>query len=863
MLLNPPLIFLAVVIGLFGQDNLSSTQLEKCGKSFCPGQSGQKRAQEIFDSVFTASNFGAEDTGVAHQNQRTPWFLSSKVARLTNGLPQVLSRSLHLVASHCKMLHLISGQKRDKLLAAVCWLMLLSATLAILTTVFQPSPQRTREEMERDAITKIEELFSEFGDRISATGSRIGAAVYVRFSTDRQNSFESQLRAMFAYAAEHGFSISRENIFYDLGYSGARTNRAGLTAVREARIQGRFQVFMAFCSSRLARNLATLLQVLDEEFVANGIRCVLIDQRLDSNERDRWATLLPILGWLDQMQRTAQSGNIRAEHLTLLSRRLHYTTARYGIGGETIPGFFTKRGRPVQLMVIDDAMAKVVRYIFVKFINHVPIGWIAKRLNTHRNWPRPPKSKVNRFSRDFVKRALENPVYIGIFVYNDNVDVSSMSPGEMRELAVTDPNVFYFPELQIITDEQFLKARGILRSNQNRHQSAVRMPRSRDGDAASRPMLLNGFLFCPVCDNQLVVTGAKGNAYGCKSCKNLPVNQQNLYSQMPRKLATDLIAKAICDTVLRAPDVVDACVEECLAEFERMAQPDATRLESLRAERNRKRSQLDLVISNFTGGDEHLVQDQLQQLRSELNRLDTEITVEQRLVEQVVELPTANQIRESLSQFSTILVQATECPSDEQLDEARELIRIVTGGRIDVYQKGEKKAKLGWLQVRFKVNLAAVALHGNIFNPSSSANDEIELVVDIQQPSEANPMIAKARELYDADKFETEIAEELDVSRGCIFKWLAQSFEADGIEKADGYKRRKRIETARGLHHYQLISDQVFELADSGVLLCEIAERLKTNRDVITESLRYAYQKRNLPWLDGRARRKSLDRKSR
>ncbi len=160
------------------------------------------------------------------------------------------------------------------------------------------------------------------------------------------------------------------------------------------------------------------------------------------------------------------------------------------------------------------------------------------------------------------------------------------------------------------------------------------------------------------------------------------------------------------------------------------------------------------------------------------------------------------------------------------MDDARELIRILTGGRIDVYQQGEKKPKLGWVQARFTVNLAAVALNGpGIAAPPES---EIELVVDIRQPEETeNPDIARARELYDADWFETEIAAELNVSRGCIFKWLAHSFEADGMDKPDGYERRKRIEKARGLHHYQLISDEVFELADSGILLCEIAERLK------------------------------------
>ncbi len=119
-----------------------------------------------------------------------------------------------------------------------------------------------------------------------------------------------------------------------------------------------------------------------------------------------------------------------------------------------------------------------------------------------------------------------------------------------------------------------MTARGILQGNQGNNQSAPQLPRSRDGNDSDRPMLLNGFLFCPGCNNQLVVTGANGTAYGCKTCKYLPVAQQHLYSQMPRKLGTQLIAKAICDEVLASAEVVDRCVAECLVETEKMRKPD-------------------------------------------------------------------------------------------------------------------------------------------------------------------------------------------------------------------------------------------------------------------------------------------------
>ena len=722
--------------------------------------------------------------------------------------------------------------------------------------------QRSREEVERDAIATIDRLLTEFGDRIGPKAGRAIAAIYIRYSTSFQDSFEAQLRALFTEAAMKGFSITRESIFYDLGISGAKHDREGLTAIRAARKAGKFKVFIALATSRLARNLKTLLEVLDEEFVGKGTRCILVDQRLDSEDLERWKLLLPLLGWLDEIQRTNQAGYVRAAHRMLLARRIFYSTSTYGYGGEVIPNFFTKRGRPVQMMIVDPEMAAVVRFIFNKFNSGVSIGRIVKQLNADSTFPRPPKSKKKQFSRDFVKRVLGCEAYVGVFVYNDETDVSTLSPNEMRELAITDGNVFSFPNLQLVSDEDFLKAQMALAENSQKRKSALKSPRSRETDSLERPMLLNGFMFCPGCENQLVAAG-DGRAYGCKTCKFHPVDDQFLYSSVSRRLTTDLIVKAICNEVLSKQAVVDACVARFLLETERMLKPDPGDLVRLKKDRKAAKDQLNMLIRTFSGGDEDLIRDDLNEFRNRLRKLDVEITQEQRHVDQIVSLPTEDEAREVLAALSDTLMAASLAPTDDELDKARELICLLTGGRIEFYQCGRKKAQLGWLQARFKVNLSAVLMNQASIEASKGDAGKVEIVVDIRKEVVVNPKIALARELYDQDLFENEIAKKLKAGRASVCNWISKSFEKEGKEKPDGYQRRKRIEKARGLHHYQQVSDEVFELAESGVLLCEIAEKLKTNRDVITESLRYAYEKRGLPWLDGRARRKSLDRKSR
>jgi hypothetical protein len=62
-------------------DVLSSPLVAERPVSFCPGQSGQKRAQKKSDSVFTESDFGAEDTGheTAARSRKKPTDLKQAV----------------------------------------------------------------------------------------------------------------------------------------------------------------------------------------------------------------------------------------------------------------------------------------------------------------------------------------------------------------------------------------------------------------------------------------------------------------------------------------------------------------------------------------------------------------------------------------------------------------------------------------------------------------------------------------------------------------------------------------------------------------------------------------------------------------
>ena len=68
-------------------------------------------------------------------------------------------------------------------------------------------------------------------------------ALYARVSTERQErqqTIDSQLAALQAWAASGNHAVAEEHVFRDEGYSGSRLDRPGLDALRDAVRSGRY-----------------------------------------------------------------------------------------------------------------------------------------------------------------------------------------------------------------------------------------------------------------------------------------------------------------------------------------------------------------------------------------------------------------------------------------------------------------------------------------------------------------------------------------------------------------------------------------------------------------------------------------------
>ncbi len=63
------------------------------------------------------------------------------------------------------------------------------------------------------------------------------AAIYARVSTERQErqqTIDSQLTALRAWAVEQGHTLTETHVYRDEGYSGSRLDRPGLDGLRDA-----------------------------------------------------------------------------------------------------------------------------------------------------------------------------------------------------------------------------------------------------------------------------------------------------------------------------------------------------------------------------------------------------------------------------------------------------------------------------------------------------------------------------------------------------------------------------------------------------------------------------------------------------
>jgi site-specific DNA recombinase len=153
------------------------------------------------------------------------------------------------------------------------------------------------------------------------------AAIYARVSTqhqEREQTIESQLAALVAWCTAQHYDVRDEHIYRDEGYSGARLDRPGLDALRDAARAGEFELVAILTPDRLARKYAYQVLVL-EELRRAGCEVVFVQRPISDDPNDQ--LLLQIQGAVAEYERAVLGERFRRGKLQQ-ARNGHYSFGR-------------------------------------------------------------------------------------------------------------------------------------------------------------------------------------------------------------------------------------------------------------------------------------------------------------------------------------------------------------------------------------------------------------------------------------------------------------------------------------------------------------------------------------------------------
>jgi len=705
---------------------------------------------------------------------------------------------------------------------------------------------------------EIDELVNEYHKKLTKENAQSIGAIYARYSTQFQDSIADQVRSLLEAAIKKGVFVPREHIYVDLAVRGYRDNRPGLNALRDALAAKRVQVMLVFTTNRLFRKHYKALKFIEEEIVERGLRCLFVKNNLDTSDGDRWRLPFQIHAAIDEAGTSMYAENIRAAHQGLFRRHLVTGTIPLGYRGEPIPGEFTKRQRPRCRVVIDPATAKYVTQIFDWYVKDLlSILEIARRLNEDPDAPGPPTSTTGMWTYPTIVRLLRNARYRGFWEYG-KMKVHYVSQKDyLRQIPRDEAlEAELIEELRIVPDDVWYAAQ-----SRRLKDPGKRGRKPKDGNRRSRPKLLNGLFVCPEHNQPLYVGGSHGTSMACKVCRVTPAKNRPLISGLNRKLALQLTCNQLAELVRGDIDLIDQIIMACQQEAASAQRPDPEGLRQLkvRAEKLSKAIMFNRRNPGLTTEEQDAAAALIRQLGVEHAEVMSKIKLAEAVQNRQIVVPTEQTIKSLLVELANILTTASLSTCEEEQGSAREVIRLLTGGRIDLYQQGERAAQRGWLQGRFTIRLLDFLVERVSGVPPTCEHPAIDVTIDYRKPRPSADQAERAFELYSAGHLCAEIATILGCSRSRVTKLLEHAHEKRGLKKTDGRSRRstlKKKHTEPPL--YRRLSDPAKALWDQELLMQEIADRLDCEKNTITSAIRFWFESRHLPVPDGRRRRKNL-----
>ena len=235
-------------------------------------------------------------------------------------------------------------------------------------------------------------------------------AAYLRVSSRVQRDREtiaSQREAVLAHAGGRGWTVPKERVFADDGFSGATLDRPALEALRDAVAGGEVETVLAWSVDRLSRNFAHQM-LLQEEFARHGARIVFVQEPDDATPQGM--LLRQMLSAISEYERT---------QIAERSRRGKIHRARQGsLNMISRPPYGYRLIRKTEAcgarLEIDEAEASVVRRIYDLYVREgLKMNAVSRRLDAEGIRPR----HAERWPTATVAVILRNEAYVGRAAY--------------------------------------------------------------------------------------------------------------------------------------------------------------------------------------------------------------------------------------------------------------------------------------------------------------------------------------------------------------------------------------------------------------------------------------------------------------
>jgi len=507
-------------------------------------------------------------------------------------------------------------------------------------------------------------------------------AIYVRVSTEAQEArgtIGSQVDVLRKRIAIEGHELVAE--YCDDGFSGARLDRPGLDALRDAAETGRLDAVWCLSPDRLARKYAYQVIVIDE-LARHGVAVLFHDTPPLADD--------PQTHLLTQVQ-----GVIAEYERAKIAERYRRGKLWRARAGETIAwkcpyGYrrIARSGERAAHLEVFEPEAAIVRRIFRDYVGDaLSMRQITRQLSQEHI---PTANRKAVWGTSTVGRLLRNEAYIGRAYYNRTASVPDRRLAKgARQVRRPREEWIAIPVPAIVTEELFEAAQRISYDN------SKWSPR-RTGPGH---WLLRGLVKCGHCGVSVSchkMRGRNGTFHYYYYCRNHdPLRAKGEQHRCPeRNIRADeldaFVFEKVRDAMLR-PDVL-LTGEAALSGRRETAGDDLLDAQIARADRKlnavvaERRRVADLYQANFIAPDELLRRGKELELRSRAIEEQRQALITQR-----EQLAQRNRLRQRLESFAD-RIRATIDQLD--FDQRQKLLRLVV----------DEVRVEGWqVEIRFRI----------------------------------------------------------------------------------------------------------------------------------------------------------------